>query len=93
MDKEKRKAIQIQFTENMVDYLPTLRSAAKVTQNQLAKKLGVARSTIVAIESKNRKLQWYLYLAMVLVFMQNDDSKKSLESFELFDTRFLQDII
>ena len=93
MDREKRSAIQTQYTERMVDYLPTLRSAAKVTQNQLAKKIGVARSTMVAIDSKNRKLQWYLYLAMVLVFIQNEDSKKLLQSFELFDGEFLQQII
>jgi len=92
MDKEKRKAIQTQYTDKMVEYLPMLRSAAKVTQNQLSKKIGVARSTMVAIESKNRKLQWYVYLAMVLVFMQNEDSNKLLESFELFDGVFLRAI-
>ena len=93
MDKEKRKAIQTQYTEKMVEYLPTLRSAAKITQNQLAKKIGVARSTMVAIESKNRKLQWYIYLAMALIFMQNESSKKLLESFEIFDSDFLEKII
>jgi len=93
MDKEKRKAIQTQYTDKMVEYLPTLRSATKVTQNQLAKKIGVARSTMVAIESRNRKLQWYLYLAMVLVFIQNEDSKVLIDSFELFDEIFLQEII
>jgi len=93
MEKEKRKAMQTQYTDRMVEYLPTLRSVAKITQNQLAKKIGVARSTIVAIESRNRKLQWYLYLAMVLVFMQNEDSNKLLDSFELFDKEFLKRII
>ena len=93
MEKDRRKAIQSQYTEKMVEYLPTLRSAAKITQNQLAKKIGVARSTMVAIESKSRKLQWYIYLALVLVFIQNSDSKKLIESFELFDEDFLQSII
>jgi len=90
MDKDKRKEIQAQYTDKMVEYLPTLRSVAKITQNQLAKKIGVSRSTMVAIESKNRKLQWYLYLAMVLLFMQKEDSRKLLESFELFDEDFLE---
>ena len=92
MDRERRNTIQSQYTDKMVEYLPTLRSAAKITQNQLAKKIGVARSTVVAIESRNRKLQWYVYLAMVLVFMQNEDSKKLIQSFELFDHIFLQEI-
>jgi len=93
MNKEERKNIQSEYMDKMVGYLPTLRSVAKLTQNQLAKKLGVARSTMVAIESRSRPLQWHMYLAMVLVFMQNEDSKKLLESFELFDDKFLQDII
>jgi len=78
--------------DKMVEYLPMFRSAAKITQNQLAKKLGVARSTMVAIESRRRPLQWHMYLAMVLVFTQNEDSSKLLDSFELFDAMFLQRI-
>jgi len=92
MNKEERKAIQNQYMDKMVERLPTLRSAAKLTQNQFAKKLGVARSTIVVIESRGRQLQWNMYLAMILVFMQHEDSKKLLESFELFDEKFLDGI-
>ena len=90
MNRDERKKIQTQYMDKMVEYLPTLRSAAKITQNQLAKKLGVARSTMVAIESQRRPLQWHMYLAMVLVFMQGEDSKKLLDSFELFDGEFLK---
>jgi len=93
MNKEERKVFQNQYMDKLVNYLPTLRSASKLTQNQLAKKLGVARSTMVVIESRGRQLQWHMYLAMVLVFMQNEDSRKLLESFELFDKEFLQRII
>lgn len=85
MNHEERTAIQNSYCSKLVDYLPTLRSVAKITQNQLAKKLGVTRSTIVVVESRKRPLQWYMYLAMVLVFMQNEDAKKMINSFELFD--------
>ena len=93
MDKEERKIMQSQFMGNMVNYLPALRVAAKITQNQLAKKLGIARSTMVAIESQKRPMQWHMYLAMVLVFMQNEDSKKLIDSFDLFDEEYLKGII
>jgi len=92
MNKEERKLGQDQYMEKMIKYLPTLRSAARITQNQLAKKLGVARSTMVVIESRGRKLQWNMYLAMVLVFMQDENSRKLLESFEVYDEKFLQKI-
>ena len=78
--------------DKTVEYLPVLRSAARITQNQLAKKLGVARSTVVVIEHRGRQLQWNMYLAMVLIFTQNEDSKKLIESFELFDGKFLDEI-
>ena len=93
MNKDERKAKQNQYMDKLVEYLPTLRSVAKITQNQLAKKLGIVRSTMVVIESRKRPLQWHMYLAMVLVFMQNEDSRKMLESFELFDKKFLQEIL
>ena len=92
MNRDEQKNIQTKLMDKMVEYLPTLRSAAKITQNQLAKKLGVARSTMVAIESRRRPLQWHMYLAMVLVFMQNENSEKLLESFEMFDREFLMSI-
>jgi len=92
VNKEERKCIQKHYADKMIDYLPMLRAATKITQNQLAKKLDVTRSTMVAIESRKRPLQWYMYLALVLVFRQNDDSSKMLDSFELFDAKVIKDI-
>ena len=91
--KEERKMLQNKYAEKMVGYLPVLRAAACLTQNQLAKRLDVTRPTIMSIETRKRPLQFHLYLAMVLVFMQHDDSKKLLESFELYDEEFLKRII
>jgi len=92
MNKNERRNIQDHYINKMIAHLPTLRSTARITQNQLAKKLGVTRSTVVVIESRKRPLQWYMYLALVLVFMQSEDSRKLLESFEMFDEKFLQKI-
>ena len=81
--------MQDEYTERMVKNLPILRAAIGFTQAQLGKKLGMSRQTIVAIEDEKRPFPWSLYLAMVLVFMQNEDSKKLLESFQLYDPKFL----
>jgi DNA-binding XRE family transcriptional regulator len=91
--KEERKMIQQEYANKLAGYLPVLRAAANLTQNQLAKRLDVTRPTIMNIETKKRPLQFHLYLAMVLVFMQNEDSKKLLESFNLYDEEFLQKIL
>jgi len=92
MNKEERRQIQQSYVDKMVEYLPVLRAAADITQNQLAKKLGVTRSTTVAIESRKRPLQWHMYLAMITIFMQNEDSKKLLGSFELFNVDIINKI-
>ena len=74
----------------MVKNLPILRAALELTQEQLGKKLGMSRQTIVAIENKKRPLPWSLYLAIVFVFTHNESTKKLLESFELYDERFIK---
>ena len=61
-----------------------------MTQAELAEKVGVSRQTIVAIETKKRPMPWSLYLALVCVFEQYEDSKKLFDSFELFDGGFVR---
>ena len=92
MNKTERSVIQRQYLDKFLDRLPLLRSAAGITQHQLANKLGVARSTVAVIELRERQFKWPMYLAMVLVFMQHEDSKKLMENFELFDGSFLAEI-
>ena len=93
MDKKQREETKKLYIDRMVKHLPTLRASIHVTQNQLAKKLGVTRTTMVAIESGRRPLQWYMYLAIVAVFLQYDDARKLLDSFELFDENLIKIII
>ena len=89
MNQREVGAMQKEYIERMVKNLPILRMSAGLTQAQLGKKVGMSRQSIVAIENRKRPLPWSLYLAMVLVFMQNDDSKKLMESFNLYDEEFL----
>ena len=90
---EERKAKQRQYTEKMVEYLPLLRTAAKLTQNQVAKRLAITRASMIHFETGKRQLPFQTYLALVLIFMQYEDSKKLIESFELYDEEFLKKIL
>jgi len=92
MNQREVGAMKNEYVERMVKSLPVLRMAAGFTQAQLGKKVGMSRQSIVAIENGKRPLPWSLYLAMVLVFMQNDSSKVLMESFNLYDEEFLQGI-
>ena len=76
--------MQDEYIERMVKNLPVLRAAIGFSQAQLGKKLGMSRQTIVAIENGKRPLSWSLYLAMVLIFNQNEISSKLVESLDLY---------
>ena len=81
--------MQDEFISQMVKNLPVLRVAIGLTQEQLGTKLGVSRQTIVAIENQKSPLTWSLYLAMVCVFSQYDETKVLLDKLDLFFTEFV----
>jgi hypothetical protein len=56
-----------------------------IAQNGLQKKLSVTRATATTFESRKRPLLFSVYLARVTVFMAHKDSRKIMETFELFD--------
>jgi len=93
INKEERIQGQQAYAEKMAEYLPVLRTAAKLTQNQIAKRLAITRASVINFENKKRKMSFSIYLALVLIFMENDDSKKLLESFELYNKSFIQKIL
>jgi len=93
IDKDERRLKQQEYAEKMVEYLPLLRTAAKLTQNQVAKRLAITRASMIHFETKKRKMPFHIYLALVLVFTLNDNSKKLLESFELFDADFMNRLL
>ena len=90
MKKKETVAMQDEYIEVLIKNLPVLRAATHMTQAQLAYKLGVSRQTIVVIENRKRALPWSLYLAVLFVFIQYDESKKLMESLDLFDSEFIQ---
>lgn len=85
--------MQNEYVDCMIKNMPVLRASVDLTQEQLGVKLGVSRQTIVAIENEKSPLTWSLYLALVCVFYQYDNSKKLLESFELFDGEFIRKLL
>ena len=68
---------------SMTDNLSTLRAKASFTQKRLAELIGVSRQTLVAVESKKRKMSWNTFLACLLVFKSNKDTKLLLEVFHI----------
>lgn len=66
------------FIRNMTENLPTLRKKLGISQEELSEKIGVSRSTIAGIETKKRIMSWNMFLALLLIFIKNDDTDKLL---------------
>ncbi|MDR0919648.1 MAG: helix-turn-helix domain-containing protein [Oscillospiraceae bacterium] len=91
MNKDHIKEIQQEYTEKLVKYMPELRQGIGVNQYAFARKLGISRSTMVYLESGSRKtgLTFHMYLAVIMIFMQYEDSRKLIEKYQLFDKDFI----
>ena len=85
--------MQNEYMNRMVKKMKLLRKTTGLTQEQLGIKLGVTRQTISFIENEHCSLTWSLYLAMVCVFQQYDNSNVLLEKFKLFNAHFIKEML
>lgn len=81
-----------ELIKNMTENLPVLRAKLGITQEDLAEKIGISRSTIVSIENKKREMTWNTFLSLILVFTKNEDTNKLLNVMEIY-TDELHDFI
>lgn len=70
--------------ENMVKNLVVLRTMLHLSQVELATLIGVGRQTLVAIETRKRKMTWSTFLALLFVFSQNKETNALLEIFGIY---------
>ncbi|MBE6988696.1 MAG: helix-turn-helix transcriptional regulator [Ruminococcaceae bacterium] len=78
--------------KNMTENLPMLRTKLGLTQEELAEKIGVSRSTVVSIENRKRDMTWNTFLSLILLFTKNEDTNKLLNVLEIY-TDELNDFI
>ena len=71
------------YTEKLADKLPVLRKELGVSQQVLADKAGLSRSTITKVEGKRQTLIWSTFLALFLIFKGNPETAKLLKAFEI----------
>ena len=78
---DERKEILI---NKMQDNLKILRLKLNMSQEQLAMLVGTSRFTIMALESKSRKMTWSTFMSLVLIFSKNPETDKMLSLFEIY---------
>ena len=84
-DAEKNEFINL-LTPN----LSVLRMQAEISQDELAKVLGISRQTYSAIERKTRRMSWGTYIALLFFFDNNIKTKKMLRILEIFPEKLIR---
>ena len=59
---------------HLVDELPVLRMKLGISQDEMASILGISRQTYSSIETKRRKMSWVVFLSLVLIFDNNEQT-------------------
>ena len=80
LSSKRREALM----KNMCDNLAVFRTKLNVSQEDLADRLGITRQSISAFESGQRKLTWSVFLALVLIFFKNQETKRLLVALEIY---------
>lgn len=77
------------YIDALADELPTLRAKADISQDDLARIIGISRQNYGWIERKDRKMSWNTYLSLVFFFDYNQSTHKMIRSLSAFPTEFI----
>lgn len=82
MSSEYNNELRNELIELLRNELPVLRTKAKVSQEEIASKIGVSRQTFSSIETGKREMSWTVFLALIAFFQNNDNTRQMLDSLE-----------
>ena len=57
---------------------PVLRAKARISQEDIAEKIGISRQTYSSIETGKREMSWTTFLALIAYFQNNESTKKMI---------------
>ena len=79
---------KVKLIKIMTENLPMLRKRLELTQEEIADKIGVSRSTVIAIENNKREMTWNTFLSLMLLFSKNESTNKILSILDLNTEEF-----
>ena len=68
------KDVRYKMMDVLKEELPVLRAKARMSQEEVAEKVGISRQTLNAIETGKREMSWTTFLALIALFQNNDST-------------------
>lgn len=82
MSSEYNNEIRNEMIQLLRNELPVLRTKAKVSQEEIANRIGVSRQTFSSLETGKREMSWTVFLALIAFFQNNDNTRQLLKNIE-----------
>lgn len=67
-----------EYTSKLAENLVVLRSKLRLKQTDLAKKAGISRQTLMAIENQQRNMSWNTFMSLLCIFRENESTNSLL---------------
>lgn len=83
-DEEKKELIA-----HLTTNLKTLRAKGNLTQEDIAKSIGISRQTYSMIESQKTQMSWNSYLSIIFLFSSRADTKELLKVLGVFPNAYM----
>lgn len=80
-DDEIRKVL----IQKLIHELPVLRARLGASQADIAERIGISRQTYNSIETQKREMNWTIFVALIAVFQNNQETRHMLNSIEDFE--------
>lgn len=90
MDKFLSDERKKEYCKALAENLPVLRARLGITQNDLAERLGLSRTTIACIESLKKEMSWVVFVALSMLFLKNKKTKTVFKSLDIYDIKLIQ---
>ena len=71
----------------MTDNLKVLRNKLNLTQDELARKIGISRQTLVNIENRKRPMTWNAFVALIAIFRAESGTSGLLDHFGIYTAK------
>lgn len=79
-----------EYTSKLAENLVVLRSKLRLKQTDLAKKAGISRQTLMAIENQQRNMSWNTFMSLLCIFRENESTNSLLLLLDIYTSELCE---